>query len=156
MQNLIADATPDQLANMLTAPIVKLYKRCARNKHDTCPGMFEAWSICSCQCHSGVSDERPAPITCADKVEAVAEAIAITAPRKAPTKRNTFKGSRNAAGGLKVATGSYKCYGHNAWASDGHPSGGEGTSPVNPAVFTLAPFSADALAQLATIANAKR
>lgn len=43
----------------LTAPIAKLYKRCARGKHDTCPGSFENWSVCSCDCHAGISTLNP-------------------------------------------------------------------------------------------------
>src|SRR5688572_358036 len=70
----------------LTAPIAKLYKRCARKHHDECPGSFETWSVCSCDCHAGVSDARPAPtlpVTCADKHDAVSEAIAIVTPKPA-------------------------------------------------------------------------
>lgn len=51
----------------LTSPIAKLYKRCARNHHDSCPGSFETWSICSCDCHAGVSDTRAAPSLDVDK-----------------------------------------------------------------------------------------
>lgn len=92
----------------LTAPIAKLYKRCARNHHDTCPGSFETWSVCSCDCHAGVSDERPAPtmsvsapekpVTCADKAEAVAEAVAIVSPT--PAK----KSPKAKASGLSTKT----------------------------------------------------
>jgi hypothetical protein len=65
-------------APILARPIAKLYKRCARNRHDTCPGAFETWSVCSCPCHAGVSDQRPAPaVTCEDKHAAVVEAVAI-------------------------------------------------------------------------------
>lgn len=91
--NTLDDATPEQIANMLTAPVVKLYKRCARGKHDTCPGSFEAWSICSCDCHAGISDTRPAPVSCADKAEAIAEAIAIVTPKATGAVNFGFKGT---------------------------------------------------------------
>jgi len=71
----------------LTSPIAKLYKRCARKHHDQCPGSFETWSVCSCDCHAGVSDERPAPITCQDKAAAVVEAVAIVTPKAAPATK---------------------------------------------------------------------
>lgn len=144
----------------LTAPIAKLYKRCARKHHDDCPGHFDysngqVYSVCSCDCHAGVSDTRPAPVTCEDKAEAVAEAQAIVTPVRVPQISNadtakmlgttplgakpTPPGKRNAKGGLTVPRGSYKCYNPKNpatfWADAKHPSGPDKVVPTDWRIF---------------------
>lgn len=75
----------------LTQPIAKLYKRCARKHHDDCPGHFDytngqVYSVCSCDCHAANVEwlaaqlQEFAPVSCEDKADAVAEAVAITTP----------------------------------------------------------------------------
>ena len=163
--------------NTLTQPIAKLYKRCALNHHDTCPGAFETWSVCSCPCHAGVSDMRAAdaapnydgyvndwnfetatvihpempvstaemPVTCADKHDAVSEAIAIVKRTVAP-KLNAaglppIKGPKNLAGGAKCNTSSMKTYSSHSYGASGHtPTAFE--TCTDPHHSILAPFKA--------------
>ena len=64
-----------------TQPITKLYKRCQWSKHSQCPGKFEDWSVCSCECHADASAVQPhAEISQQDTEAAVAEAQAIVTP----------------------------------------------------------------------------
>ncbi len=67
----------------LATPVSKLYKRCAWKHHAECPGHFDytngqTYSVCSCDCHAGVSDMRAAAI--------VAEAETIIRKLKTDTE----------------------------------------------------------------------
>ena len=83
--------------------IAKLYKRCKWGKHNQCPGHFEEWSVCSCECHTPAD---AAEITIANEASAaIAEAQAIiTPPATVKAVESTLTPSWGKSGSLRERT----------------------------------------------------
>lgn len=96
---------------IVTQPIAKLYKRCARKHHSKCEGRFQDYSVCSCECHTAGIVEGNARVTyLRDDAEwdaAVAEAQAlVTAKPKTDTERAGYRVSGVTPLGIKPKSSS--------------------------------------------------
>lgn len=101
---------------MVATPIAKLYKRCARKRHAECPGRFEGWSVCSCDCHDPNMPYPGRDVASLNNIEAAivsdyemakfATEPTVTMPAQRaekPVSPRKASGPRNAKGGLKCS-----------------------------------------------------
>ena len=92
----------------------KLYKRCARKHHAACPGSFETWSVCNCECHipTQIAEYKAevvkarrclCPAGCHAAIcNCECHKVSYTKPPK-PKAERRVAGPRNAKGGLKCS-----------------------------------------------------